>query len=865
VACPAESARATPAAPAHGAAHSGWKLLPIVAASGFAGLGYEMVWTRLLSVALGTEMMAVLGAVAGFFAGLALGAFTLDRPIRRSRSPRVAFAILEMVIGLWGLISIWLLPAAGRLLPPLLGTHPAGELLWAASFALPALVLLPATAAMGGTLTALDRMLTAASGNDRISAGVYGANTSGAVAGTLLSTFVLFPALGLSGTLVCLAALNVCCAIGALVLGPVPSDNPRQLTEEASEPTIGQQRLTITLFLTGLLGIAFEVLVVRLAAQTLQDTIYTFAGLLSAYLLGTAAGGLLWQRAARGSGDSRLGGLLAATALACLATAALTPFIGKVADGTLEAGIAGELGVALVLFLVPSAAMGALFGFQAQEVRNRRGSLGWAVGINSVGASLAPLLTSRFLIPTVGAWTGLIPVALGYLLLVPLRRTALVWSAAPLAAALILLVRPPPSLIRIPGDGMLLAVREGPMVTASVVTDSSGARYLEVNGHFRMGGTNSVRSDYRQAMLPLLLHPAPHRALFLGVGTGATLVGGAQLPGVAVHGVELSPEVVGLLPWFANPAARGPTPPVTIADARRYVAADSEQYDVIVADLFHPALDGSGSLYTTEHFRAVRKRLAEGGSFCQWLPLYQLDLPSLRAIIRSFLEVYPGGSAWLAHYSVRTPMLALIGSRDGGYLDSTSLAVRLQDPAVSAVLRPVGLEGPMDVLGQYVGGPKALAALAGEGPDNTDDHPFVMLDARRNVRALSAPPAALLLTVMRAMRPEPAELLGDRERDALAERLTAYWQARNRFIEAGAALRGDPRGAALVAAASPGLLEAIRLSSDFEPAYHPLISMARSLMVSDREAAARLLHEIDAAAPSRPEARELLSQEIGRH
>ena len=92
-----------------------------MAASGFAGLGYEIVWTRELSLALGTEMMAVLGAIAGFFAGLALGAFALDRPIRCAKSPRSMYAALEAVIGLWGLASIWLLPGAGRALPPLLG------------------------------------------------------------------------------------------------------------------------------------------------------------------------------------------------------------------------------------------------------------------------------------------------------------------------------------------------------------------------------------------------------------------------------------------------------------------------------------------------------------------------------------------------------------------------------------------------------------------------------------------------------------------------------------------------------------------------------------------------------------------------
>jgi spermidine synthase len=842
-----------------------WALMPIVAASGFAGLGYEIVWTRQFSLALGTEMMAVLGAVAGFFAGLALGAFALDRPIRHARSPRMVYAALEALIGFWGLVCIWLLPAAGRALAPLLGTEPAPALLWAASFALPMLVLLPATAAMGGTLTALERIVREARGNSRVSAGVYGANTAGAVAGTLISTFFLLPALGLSGTLVCLAGVNAVCAIGMLALGSSSGQAPTEVGEARSRIAAGP-RLTITLFATGLLGIAFEVLVVRLAAQLMQNTIYTFAGLLAAYLLGTAAGGLVWQRAGRNAGDASLGALLAGTALACLATAFLAPFIARIAETAIDAGVAGELAVAMTLFLVPSAAMGALFGHLAQQVRDQRGSLGWAVGINSIGASMAPLLTAQFLIPGFGAWTALIPVSLGYLLLVPLNRAALLWSAAPAAAALILWVQPTPSLTRVPAGGSLLAAREGPMVTASVVDDDSGTRYLEVNGHFRMGGTSSARSDYRQAMLPLLLHTAPRRALFLGIGTGATLVGGSRMPGVTVQGVELSQEVVELLPWFVTPDAAHPatTPQVTVADARRYVAADNSQYDVIIADLFHPALDGSGALYTTEHFAAVRKRLAPGGVFCQWLPLYQLDLPSLRAIIRAFLEIYPSGSAWLNHYSVRTPMLALIGPRDGGYLDLDALGARLNSPAVSSVARPIGFEASMDLLGQYLGGPRALSAFAGDGPHNTDDIPFVTFDASRNVQALKAPPWALLLAVTRAMRPDPTELLAEPKRDALSGRVASYWRARNRFLEAGAALPGDPRGRALIDAASRGLLDALRLSPEFDPAYGPLIGMAQSLMASDRAAAARLLHEINDAAPSRGEARELLSREFGQ-
>jgi spermidine synthase len=102
-------------------------LAAIVGASGFAGLGYELVWTRMLAHALGTEMMAVLGVVAGFFGGLALGAFVLDRPLARVRSPARAYAFLELVIGAWGVASVFLLPAVGRALPPLLGASPGSR------------------------------------------------------------------------------------------------------------------------------------------------------------------------------------------------------------------------------------------------------------------------------------------------------------------------------------------------------------------------------------------------------------------------------------------------------------------------------------------------------------------------------------------------------------------------------------------------------------------------------------------------------------------------------------------------------------------------------------------------------------------
>ncbi len=814
----------------------------------------------MLSTVLGTEMAAVLGVVTGFFAGLGLGALLLDGPIRRARSPRRAYALLECGIAAWAVASVWLLPLAGRSLVPLLGAAPAPALLWAAGFALPALVLLPATVAMGGTLIALERLTAALHERPRVAAGVYGANTAGAVAGVLAVVLLLLPMLGLSGTMLAMAAVNLACAWGALALGPAADAPPGRMTAVAPAAA-GGVRLAFTLAATGLLGILFEVLVVRLAAQVLQDTILTFAFLLAAYLAGTAAGGLLWQRTGLVPDGRTLGRLLAATALACLGTAVLVRLLGPAAlEGGPGFGPLAELGVACVLFLPPAAAMGALFGCLLQAVRDRRGTLGWAVAVNSLGALAAPPVAALLMVPALGAWAALMPVALGYALLGMCwcgTRRAAPLLAVPAVVALALWMLPAPVLVRVPPGGVVAELREGAAATAAVVEGGDGTRYLEVNGHFRMGGMRSIRSDWRQAHLPLLLHPAPRRVLFLGVGTGATLAGAAALPRVAATGVELTPEVAALLPWFAERGAP-PLPPVLVADARRFVAAPTGLYDVVVADLFHPALDGTGALYTVEHFAAVRGRLAAAGVFCQWLPLYQLDLPSLQAIIRAFLDVYPEASAWLAHFSLQTPMLALCGGRGPVGLDPLALTARLDEPAARAALRRTGLLAPMDVLGLHAGGAEALRAFAGAGPRNTDDRPAVTLDAGRNVRASQGVPTMLLLQVLRGLAPDAAGLPGLPA--PLAGRLAAYWRARNRFIEAGAALPEGIEGRALADAAAPGLLEVVRLSPEFDLAYGPLLGMARSLLGTDRTAGAALLRALDAAAPGREEARGLLAQ-----
>jgi len=852
----------------------------IAALSGFAGLGYEVVWVRLLAVSLGHEIVAILGVVAALFAGLALGSLVLGRRIAASAEPGRWYAALEVAIALWALVLIALLPWVGDLVPHLVPIDAAPARQSVVAFALPFVLLLPATLAMGGTLPALEALLAPLLGERGAVGRVYAANTFGAVAGTIATTFLIMPAIGLSATLMLCAAINLACAIA---IWPY-RDSPRA-PAEPRRATQHSRALLAALFLTGLLGIGYEALTIRVVSQILENTVYTFAVLLAVYLLGTALGAALWARMRRrdsfvgaypfrktgihfsGICAERSAMLVVATALACVGgmlvlavSDSLLAVLQRVAPASMSGMLAAELGIAAAAFLIPTIAMGALFADLAQAARDRAGSLGPALAVNTFGAALAPIVFGPVAVPLLGAERALAAIALLYLLVLPNLRSLL--FAAPLVGVAIALASVVSlRFVQTPPGGALVWHRDGVMAAVSVIRDRAGDNHLQVNNHFRMGGTVSIRSDHREAHIPLLLHPAPKRALFLGLGTGATLSAAGDHPQLVADGVELVPEVVESFPLFERSAPRlerDPNLRIHLADARRFVRATRERYDVIVADLYHPALDGSGALYAHEHFAAIRDRLAEGGVFCQWLPLHQLDLATLRVITRTFLATFPDATAYLAQFSVETPLIALVGGAPRDY-PADWLARRVTDPALRARLAALDLKDETALFGLYLGGTRELRAFAGEGPLNTDDRPLVAFEAPRVAYAAKENAAARLVSLLGTLQPRPEEVLRAGAEDEPLRRLANYWRARDRFLEVGARTLAsrDPKN--FIADIAPQLVEVVQMSADFDAAYLPVLAMARQLRLSDPPSARRLLEALDKANPSRPDARRLLA------
>jgi spermidine synthase len=801
-------------------------------------------------VGLGHEMPALLAVLAAFMAGMALGAWALSQvPIA---NPGRWYGGLELLIGVWAASTALMIPVAAQLAHRWIGIEPSAFRHWFVAFLLPFLFLLPATMAMGATLPMIERFVTPLTRCRESVAGLYAANTAGAMTGVLLSAFFILPRFGLRTALLGFAAVNVGCGLAALAA----SWNMPSAFQDSTAVAPDRRRLWLTLFVTGLLGIGYEIVGVRVLGQVLENTVYTYAAVLAVFLLGTSLGAGACQRF---GSKWRAGDLLCGTAGACaLGVLAATQADNwyrhlRVNLGDNMAGVLlAEMTVASAVFLLPTALMGMTFSRLAHASRGLPGGLGRTVAINTLGAALAPLLFSVIMLPLIGSKWALTIIVGCYVLLAD-RLTGWRWTAVAAAVALAILPGSQLRIVSVPAGGRLLDSREGVMASVAVTEDALGHRSLRVDNRFQMGGTGAADAEYRHAHLPLLLHPNPHRALLLGLGTGITFEAAAWHTNLTAEGVELLPEVVEMMPWFSpfNDSVRtNARLRALVADARRFVQSGTNSYDVIIGDLFHPSRDGAGSLYTLEHFRSIRQRLATGGLFCQWLPLHQLGDETLRVIIRTFLAVFPDSQAWLLRFNVETPVIGLIGTTGGIHYRSDWMETRVESSTLSERLQKLAIGDSLRLFGNLLAGAPELRALAGGGAPNTDDNAAVLFGAPRFSYRNDERPWDRLVLFPLFNPPDTQRILGFR-----SEALDRFMAARSAFLR-GAIAEAEGRGEE----AHDRFVESARLSEDFTMGYARVLTVAMAESRARPEYSRLLLTRLMEAQPSRPVAAQMLSR-----
>ncbi|RLB13419.1 MAG: hypothetical protein DRG82_15735, partial [Deltaproteobacteria bacterium] len=194
-----------------------WALAGIFT-SGLTAMIYEVAWTRVLSLVLGSSTYSFALMLAAFISGIALGSFLISRYMGKITGPAFFFALCQLAIGVSVLA---MLPLYSRL--PLFflrcrelvnfsyETHEVFK------FSLCLLVMLVPTTLFGMGFPLVSRLAADTLGKLAGKVGeVYALNTLGNILGAVASGILMIPLLGLKLTLETAVLLNI--AAGGMIL-----------------------------------------------------------------------------------------------------------------------------------------------------------------------------------------------------------------------------------------------------------------------------------------------------------------------------------------------------------------------------------------------------------------------------------------------------------------------------------------------------------------------------------------------------------------------------------------------------------------------------------------------------------------------
>ncbi len=721
---------------------------------------YQVVWTRLVALAAGSQVEAISAVLVAFFGGLALGARWLGPTADRVASPLRLYGLLE--IGAGALAVATLIPlavlASGRI------DLASGPALLVATGS-----LIPSATLLGGTLPAL---LRAGAGNPARRAGwIVGANALGSVIGVGVAVLAI-PALGLRATLASAAVGSAAVGVAALVAarraampGGFAHTIPREsAVGEAAAPQTWALPIAVVhavAMAAGAASMAFEVLAARMFALRLGSSLFAWAAVLALFLIGLAAGNLVFAGIAARSRRPvlALGWIEAAAAVALAAGSALLSH----SPALPAEGLGPRALFALIVGVAPAAIlMGGAFPFFVRlAVRGDGigGAFGGVSAWNTAGGIGGTLLAPFVLLPILGPATaavvcagidGLLAVIL---LLTGSERVVSGLVRAGLAGACVGLVAAHPPLAAPPAlePARVLFVAHGRQATA-VVAQQAGRRDLIVDGDPEASTAGEARrTEELLAMLPLLLHPAPERFLELGLGSGITLATAARFPLSQIDCVEIADSVIRASVFFApDNAVDGGGDRVRIlpGDARVFLARHPRAYDVVVANTLHPWSVGSTGLYSAEYFARLAGTLRPGGIAAQWLPVERIGAESLTAILRSFFGVFPEGALWWgAGNLIVLGSDAPIGTPDESVLRARLAATRLDPDRATAA-------DPAEIRASRIASAAAVRAALGPGEILTDDRPVLEASAIRGPEA-EGPVRRLLVRIAEVAVGEP--------------------------------------------------------------------------------------------------------------
>jgi len=754
--------------------------------SGATALVYEVVWSKYLSLLIGSTIQAQTIVLAVFMGGLALGNRWIGARSDLLRKPLTAYGGLEVLIGFYGFYFDSIHSLAQSVFVTV-GTrlfgHAAALFLWKAVLS-GSLLLLP-TILMGGTLPLLASWLQKQS-NDagRWSARFYSINSLGAVCGAWIAGFWLIRSLGMASTLEMTAAVNLLVGFGAMLLDWRKSkrpekDLPRSKTEQpaAQSERVSIGWLTILVAVTGAISMGLEVLASRFLALIFGASVQAFAIVLMAFILGIGLGSaaMASPRFKRLRTETWIPWLLL---LAAVVVGVLVLGIEQWVDAYrhLRVGLSRTsmgyhfyqllAGFFSVLLLgIPAGLIGAILPLairlsssEGQDLGNRVGRL---LTWNTLGAVAGVLFTGFVLMPWVGLRNAFNVLAAA--LCIPVLAQARMAKNRSFTLAPVLIIAGLLLSSLLGGEGWryvlssgvyrgrenyvdpramelrkhhvkLLFYKDGPDATVSVEEGDGTAGPVELslrtNGKPEASSHSDMGTQLLVAHLPLLARPESKDVFVFGLASGITC--GAVL----AHPVEHLTVAENCRPMFQ--AAKLFTPwnrgvltnrftEIFWEDARAVLLLAPRQYDVIVSEPSNPWFASVGSIFSQEFYQLAASRLKPGGIMAQWFHVYEMNDAIVEMVLRTFSSVFPVMEVWDAGGGD----LILLGSLQPWESSPKIWRKAFEREPVRGDLASIGFATPEALFARQFASQRTAFAIPGSGLVQSDTFPILEYDAPR--------------------------------------------------------------------------------------------------------------------------------------
>jgi spermidine synthase len=647
-------------------------LVSVFFASGFSSLVYQVSWQRILTLYYSVENISTTLIVTVYMLGLGLGAIIGGYFAERVRYRLLLYVSIELLIGVFGCISIPFLE--------FLGKSTAGSSYTTSFIYMFAFLCVP-TILMGSTLPLLTKIFNNILDNFLLSLSyLYFINTLGAAVGALISSFLLISFFGLDTSVYFAAAINILIATlifmfrKRLAKQEEPVNGSSRSEFSRSEGFSNNKIIYLIVFLTGFIAIGYEIIWFRIIGTLVKASAYAFSSVLFIYLMGIAVGSYFMKKYLSSNTSINKKNLFFAFQffIALFVLLSVTGYYNLVEKVPLFARINslsfnsmhhptisfpffGPNGLflknlflltdvfiwPLIFVFIPTLLMGASFPLITSLAfkDEREGStVGRVYFFNVLGNVAGGLFTGLLFLSILGTeYTLLIFSLLGLFFIILISSNRVIFQLKYKLLLIVSLVGL--SIIFFPGKNQLYDVihpdypdnlKMKKYITEGldgVIVTYSENEFLKtyING-MPHGGRPHPQFFY-EAIEALSHNRQAKNILVIGFGTGSTTETLLQLtPKPEIKLVELSPTLIQNLTniSYLKSILEDDAVNLIYADGRKYLYNSNEKFDAIFMDPLFTTTSYSNNLYSRQFFELIRSHLTTNGVLMTWMDEFHI-------------------------------------------------------------------------------------------------------------------------------------------------------------------------------------------------------------------------------------------------